>query len=112
MQDEWYTSGQAGCTHSEHILLLFLRSDAFLHIVITQYTSALMPADALAAESVRPYTLFVFPRVVSARQEAAITTTSQLVSLIGGSRRNKSSGKQIHPATRVFQVTPGSKSGM
>ena len=44
-------------------------------------------------------------RVVEARQTTSIRTTSQLVSLIGGSRKSKQgAGKQIHPATRVFQV--------
>jgi len=44
-------------------------------------------------------------RVVEARQTTSIKTTSQLVSLIGGSRKSKQgAGKQIHPATRVFQV--------
>lgn len=45
-------------------------------------------------------------RVVEARQATSIKTTSQLVSLIGGSRKSKQgAGKQIHPATRVFQVS-------
>ena len=45
-------------------------------------------------------------RLVEARQSAPIRTTSQLVSLIGGSRKGKQGGaKQIHPATRVFQVS-------
>ncbi len=44
-------------------------------------------------------------RVIEARQTTSIKTTSQLVSLIGGSRKSKQgAGKQIHPATRVFQV--------
>ncbi|KAL3160154.1 hypothetical protein ABBQ32_010922 [Trebouxia sp. C0010 RCD-2024] len=44
-------------------------------------------------------------RVVRARQEGAIKTTTQLVALIGGQRRSKpGGGKQIHPATRVFQA--------
>lgn len=44
-------------------------------------------------------------RVVRARQEGAIRTTTQLVSLIGGQRRSKPGGaKHIHPATRVFQA--------
>lgn len=44
-------------------------------------------------------------RVVEARQTTSIRTTSQLVSLIGGSRKSKQgTGKQIHPATRVFQA--------
>ena len=45
-------------------------------------------------------------RIVKARQEGVISTTTQLVSLIGGSRKSKPGGsKQIHPATRVFQVS-------
>ncbi|KAL0051717.1 hypothetical protein WJX82_000937 [Trebouxia sp. C0006] len=44
-------------------------------------------------------------RLVEARQTTSIKTTSQLVSLIGGSRKSKQgAGKQIHPATRVFQA--------
>ena len=46
-------------------------------------------------------------RVVAARQEAQIKTTSELVHLIGGPKGGgkKNGAKQIHPATRTFQVS-------
>ena len=43
-------------------------------------------------------------RIVSARTQAAIRTTRQLVSAMGSVGRQKGLRQRIHPATKVFQV--------
>lgn len=49
-------------------------------------------------------------RVVDAREKAPIRTTHQLCAALGHIGKRKAARKQIHPATRVFQVSQLSES--